>query len=233
MAAETAPMLGEEDVLSPAERRRRKVRDAIVDAAEAIFAEDGESGISMRRIAERIDYSPAALYKYFDSKEALFKEIREQFFERLLLRMRAVAERCKDGPLLSPACLRAYVETGLEQPSHYRLTFAGGFTEETREEGTFAYAAAEHLEAMIESSMADGWFRRAPTSLAAASVWASAHGLAMLAVTVPKFPELDEFSASTALDDVIEFHAELMLRGFATDKLTAWLDKRETAQLGG
>ncbi|MEO1039229.1 MAG: TetR/AcrR family transcriptional regulator [Pseudomonadota bacterium] len=233
MPADTAHTLAALDEMTPAERRRRKVRDAIVDAAEAIFAEDGESGISMRRIAERIDYSPAALYKYFDSKEALFAEIREQFFERLLLRMKAVVEAGEDGPLLSPACLRAYVETGLEQPCHYRLTFAGGFTEETKEEGTFAYAAAEHLEAMIEGSIAEGWFKPAPTELAAASVWSSAHGLTMLAVTVPQFPDLDHFSGPTALDDVIEFHAELMLRGFASDRLHAWLDRREGAKLSG
>ena len=55
--------IADNDDLSPAERRRRKVRDAIVSAAEEIFAEEGEAGLSMRRIAERIDYSPAALYK--------------------------------------------------------------------------------------------------------------------------------------------------------------------------
>jgi AcrR family transcriptional regulator len=76
MAAEIAI----QDDLTPAERRRLKVRDAIIGAAEEIFAEEGEAGLSMRRIAERIDYSPAALYKYFDSKEALFQEIREGFF---------------------------------------------------------------------------------------------------------------------------------------------------------
>ncbi len=64
------------DDLTPAERRRLKVRDAIIEAAEDLFTKEGEQGISMRRLAEAIDYSPAAIYKYFDSKGAFFRDAR-------------------------------------------------------------------------------------------------------------------------------------------------------------
>lgn len=215
MTADIAPDEG----LSPAERRRRKVRDAIVEAAEEIFAEEGEAGLSMRRIAERIDYSPAALYKYFDSKEALFDEIREQFFERLLMRMRAVSEAVEEGPRLTGDCLRAYVETGLEQPSHYRLAFTNYFHKDRLDEDSFAFAAATHLEDMIAQSMAEGWFDKVDPGLAAAGVWASAHGLTMLAVTVPGFPDGKPGCEGTTLDEVIDFQARLVMRGMASDRL--------------
>ncbi len=222
MAAETSL----DEALSPAERRRRKVRDAIVGAAEAIFAEEGEAGISMRRIAERIDYSPAALYKYFDSKEALFREIREGFFERLLTRMRAVCEDIEAGPMLCTACLRAYVHTGLEEPSHYQLAFSGGFTDFDPDEGGYAFAAAEHLREMIAQSMEEGWFRPAPLDLAASSVWAGSHGLTMLAVSVPAFPMNHTDCEQRSLEEVIDFHGEHVMRGFATPKLLSWLEAR-------
>lgn len=221
MAAETQT----DAELSPAERRRRKVRDSIIDAAEAIFAEEGEAGLSMRRIAERIDYSPAALYKYFDSKEALFREIREQFFERLLMRMQQVCVNLEDGPLLCTKCMRAYVETGLEQPSHYKLAFGGSWEEDTPEEGSFGYAAAEHLHDMIAQSVEAGWFRSTPLGLAANSVWAASHGLTMLAVTIPHFPKEnfpgceDEAGDSVDLDALIRFHAEMVMRGLGSDRL--------------
>lgn len=205
--------------LSPAERRRRKVRDAIVGAAEEIFATEGEGGLSMRRIAERIDYSPAALYKYFDSKEALFREIREQFFERLLKRMQIACATVDQGPKLCTRCMRAYVETGLEQPSHYKLAFTGICPEEEVEEGTYAFAAAEHLHAMITESMAAGWFRAVDLAKAANSVWAASHGLTMLAVTLPEFPREMPGRGDISLDEMIDFHAELVMRGLASDKL--------------
>lgn len=226
MAAETAL----DDELSPAERRRRKVRDAIVEAAEAIFAEEGEAGISMRRIAERIDYSPAALYKYFNSKEALFDEIREQFFERLYRRMVEVAETVTEGPILCEQCLRAYVETGLEQPAHYRLAFSGWFESSFDERpDSFGYAASERLDWIIEHGVQEGWFRPCDTYLAAMSVWAGAHGLTMLAVTIPDFPRGGKAKCGhLTLDDVIAFHAEATARGFATPKLHAFLDAKKS-----
>ncbi len=236
MAAETAT----EDDLSPAERRRLKVRDAIVEAAEDIFASEGEQGLSMRRIAERIDYSPAALYKYFDSKEALFQEIREGFFERLLKRMQAVACDAKSGPMLCTSCMRAYVETGLEQPAHYKLAFTG-ISDDEEEKGTFGFAAAEHLREMIVQSVQEGWFRPVDIQMAATSVWAASHGLTLLAITMPDFP--DEKVGMYApgenppadmksvvkhkLNDLIDFHAAMVMRGLGSSRLIEKLDAGE------
>jgi AcrR family transcriptional regulator len=234
MAAETAV----QDDLTPAERRRLKVRDAIIGAAEEIFAEEGEAGLSMRRIAERIDYSPAALYKYFDSKEALFQEIREGFFERLYRRMQSVSREVETGPLLCTQCMRAYVETGLEQPAHYKLAFSGIADDEEHDKGTYAFAAAGHLKAMIEQSIAEGWFRPVDVQIAATSVWAASHGLTLLAITVPDFPTdipgLSEPGENPpadmksvvrhALDDLIDFHAAMVMRGLGTTRLIERLD---------
>ncbi|MAP48246.1 MAG: TetR family transcriptional regulator [Oceanicaulis sp.] len=230
-----------EDALSPAERRRREVRDAIIHAAETIFTEEGEAGLSMRRIAERIDYSPAALYKYFDSKEALFREIRESFFERLHDRMKAVSEAVDDGPMLGTACIRAYVETGLEQPGHYKLAFSSFPDIDDNPEETYAYAAAEFLDQMIKQGMEQGWFRSVDLKLAAKSVWASAHGLTQLAVAIPQFPcslpvfsdeerapdELTDEYVRAELDRLIRFHGEVILRGLGTTRLVDRLDAGE------
>ena len=213
--------------LSPAERRRLKVRDSIIAAAEEIFAEEGEAGLSMRRIAERIDYSPAALYKYFDSKEALCDEIREQFFERLLGRLRAVTEKISEGPRLSEDCLRAYVQTGLEQPSHYRLAFSGIIRHEELRSDSFAFAAATHLEDRIRESMDAGWFEAGDSALAASSVCALSHGITMLAVTIPEYPQSKPGSGHLTLDDVIAFEAKILLKGLGTDKLRQRLAEKQ------
>ena len=237
MAAETAT----EDDLSPAERRRLKVRDAIVEAAEDIFASEGEQGLSMRRLAERIDYSPAALYKYFDSKEALFQEIREGFFERLLKRMQAVACDAKSGPMLCTSCMRAYVETGLEQPGHYKLAFTG-IADDEEEKDSFGFAAAGHLREMIVQSVNEGWFRKVDIQLAATSVWAASHGLTLLAITMPDFPDekmglyqpgenppADMKSViKHKLDALIDFHAAMVMRGLGSKRLIEKLDAGET-----
>ena len=49
------------------ERERQAVRAAILSAARDLFLSEGYRNVSMRKIAERIEYSPAAIYSYFDS----------------------------------------------------------------------------------------------------------------------------------------------------------------------
>jgi AcrR family transcriptional regulator len=56
-------------LLSPRERRSLRTRTAILDAALTIINSEGLGALSVRRIAREIDYSPAALYEYFKSKE--------------------------------------------------------------------------------------------------------------------------------------------------------------------
>lgn len=50
-------------------------RELILDAAKQIFAEEGLEGASLRAIAVRAGYTPAALYFHFESKEAIYAEV--------------------------------------------------------------------------------------------------------------------------------------------------------------
>jgi AcrR family transcriptional regulator len=50
-------------------------RDLILKAAREVFETEGLEGASLRAIAARAGYTPAALYFHFDSKEALYAEL--------------------------------------------------------------------------------------------------------------------------------------------------------------
>src|SRR6187431_2841042 len=65
------------------ERDREAVRRSILDAARDLFVEDGFQHVSIRRIAERIEYSPAAIYGYFPSKDDIFFALAEEGFRLL------------------------------------------------------------------------------------------------------------------------------------------------------
>jgi AcrR family transcriptional regulator len=65
------------------EREREIVRRAIVDAARELFVAEGYGKVSMRKIAERIEYSPAAIYSYFPSKDDIFYALAEEGFRLL------------------------------------------------------------------------------------------------------------------------------------------------------
>src|SRR6476620_365474 len=60
------------------ERDREAVRRGILDAARELFVTEGYENVSMRKIAERIEYSPAAIYGYFPSKDEIFIALAEE-----------------------------------------------------------------------------------------------------------------------------------------------------------
>lgn len=64
-------------------RDREAVRRAILDAARDLFVSEGFANVSIRKIAERIEYSPAALYSYFTSKDDIFFSLAEEGFRLL------------------------------------------------------------------------------------------------------------------------------------------------------
>ena len=110
---------------TPASRRREKVRQTILEAAERVFAEEGYEGLSIRRLAEEIDYSPSAIYKYFASKTELVGCLKEAFFIRLVRNIENAIEGQGPGNWESVRdCTRAYVTTALEKPHHYLAGFA-------------------------------------------------------------------------------------------------------------
>ncbi len=69
------------------EREREAVARGILDAATDLFVAEGYHNVSIRKIAERIEYSPAAIYSYFPSKDDIFFALAEEGF-RILLHVR-------------------------------------------------------------------------------------------------------------------------------------------------
>src|SRR2546428_1791099 len=65
------------------DRDRETVRRASLDAARELFVSEGYNNVSIRKIAERIEYSPAAIYSYFPSKDDIFFELAEEGFRLL------------------------------------------------------------------------------------------------------------------------------------------------------
>ncbi len=66
--------------LPPRERRRHHRREAILDVAMELFSKNGYANTSMVAIADAVDLTSAALYRYFPSKRAIMEQI---FAERL------------------------------------------------------------------------------------------------------------------------------------------------------
>jgi len=65
------------------ERDREAIRRGILDVARDLFVKEGYQNVSIRKIAEGIEYSPAAIYGYFPSKDDIFFALAEEGFRLL------------------------------------------------------------------------------------------------------------------------------------------------------
>jgi AcrR family transcriptional regulator len=104
------------------ERERQDTRERILDAAREMFATRGVEATTMRAIAQRIEYTPTAIYHHFRDKDELILELCHRDFLMLAQHFARVGRI--DDPIerLRMTGL-AYLEFGLQFPHHYRVMF--------------------------------------------------------------------------------------------------------------
>jgi AcrR family transcriptional regulator len=109
--------------LKPRARRHAQTQEAILDAARHLIRERGVDGLSMRAIADRIDYSAAGLYEYFESKEAIIGAVCAQGHQRLTAAMSRVDPALPAEEYLVGIGL-AYIGFALRDPDYFNLMFS-------------------------------------------------------------------------------------------------------------
>src|ERR1700752_160136 len=100
--------------------RKPLLRQDILDAARDILVREGHQALSMRKVAERIDYSPTAIYLHFKNRDDLVFSVCEQLMAGLVRELQQVPDRHSDPLVALRKCLRSYVEFGLEHPQQYQ-----------------------------------------------------------------------------------------------------------------
>ena len=103
-------------------RQKQALRERILDAARRIVVREGFAALSMRKIADAIEYSPAALYLHFASRDEIARALCAQGYAQLLKTFEPLAQVAQPAERLK-ALGRAYVAFGVAHPQTYRLIF--------------------------------------------------------------------------------------------------------------
>jgi AcrR family transcriptional regulator len=106
-------------------RERETVRGAILTAARDLFLAEGYANVSMRKIAEQIEYSPGAIYSYFPSKEDIFFALAEEGLMFLKTHCASDANACESSAPLDQvrAAIWRFYTFSKEQPEYFSLIF--------------------------------------------------------------------------------------------------------------
>lgn len=178
------------------ERQRQELREQILTAARHIVADEGVEGLTMRKIADAVEYSPATLYLYFENREAIARQLCVEAFEHLLVAM-APAAAVADPLERLTAIGDAYVRWGVANAQHYRLVF---MTDAKLMSAIFPEHAAKTdddpgkraFDVLIEAVDACrdcGAIAQADPLAVAEMLWTSLHGIVSLYLTCPAMLE--------------------------------------------
>lgn len=167
------------------ERQKEELKSKILQAARELFMQKGFGEVSIRNIAEKIEYSPTTIYLHFKDKDEIFLELHREGFALLnqyfrpLLHVADPYERLK-------AMNRVYIEFALENGEFYDLMFIINAPMESIkkkdsdwEEGDRAF---DFLSNTVQECIDKGYFPGMEAKIVAFTVWSMVHGIASLEI---------------------------------------------------
>jgi AcrR family transcriptional regulator len=159
------------------------LRQALIDGAKALIADQGPDGFTLRELARRVGVSHNASYRHFADKEALLAAVAEQGFISLGASFAAQMQPGTSSVDTFAAAGQAYVLWALENPSSFRVMFrmtdAGERYPSLRVAGM---AAFQVLLDLVTAAQAEGAVGPGDPKLLALTAWSTVHGLARLMV---------------------------------------------------
>lgn len=174
------------------EREKAAFRELVLKAARKIVLSEGFEALTMRKIAEAIEYAPGTIYLYFENRDAIAAELTQRGFEELL-RAFAPAASIADPAERLIRTGELYVKFGLEHPETYRLIFMERYTNTVfsgQQDNGAGNQALQFLIDTFEQLRTQGRLATDATPAQLADTfWCTVHGIISLKLTCEEYPE--------------------------------------------
>jgi AcrR family transcriptional regulator len=168
------------------DREKAEMRKIILNAAMELFVQEGYNGISIRRIAQKIEYSPGSLYTYFKDKDSIFYALHVEGFD-MLYQKQLSTQSINDPRERLLAQGKAYIEFALENQEYYDIMFIMRESIELicREEDrdwTHGQRSYDLLKRNVAECQAAGMFKGQEKESVAFLLWSVVHGIASIII---------------------------------------------------
>lgn len=111
----------------PRTARGERTRQKLIDAAEALFGSVGYHGTAITDITRRARVAQGTFYLYFESKEAVFRELVSDLSHRLRMNIARRVQGLDDRLVVEEVGLRAFLAFAAEHRNLYRIVFESQF----------------------------------------------------------------------------------------------------------
>jgi AcrR family transcriptional regulator len=107
-------------------RQKEEVRSSILKAAWQLVLEEGWQSLSIRKIAEAIEYSVPVIYDHFANKEAILLELTKQGFQLLNAQLVKAKKRSTNPEKQIEAMAYSYWEFAFDHKAYYQVMYGLG-----------------------------------------------------------------------------------------------------------
>jgi AcrR family transcriptional regulator len=107
-------------------RQKEEIKANILSTAWQIVKEDGWEAISIRKIADAIEYSVPVIYDHFENKDAILWEFAKDGFQRLAKKIQQAKDTSNDPAEQLKAIADAYWSFAFKNREYYQLMFGLG-----------------------------------------------------------------------------------------------------------
>jgi len=151
-----------------------ETREALIEAAARLLAEEGPTALSTRRLATEVGTSTMAVYTHFGGMDELHRAVREEGFARLMSHLRSVP--ATGDPVADLTALGwAYSFNALANPHLYRAIFLDAPIDDA--ETLIGRSTFERLIATVARCIEAGRFQPADPESLAVQLWTAGHGM--------------------------------------------------------
>jgi AcrR family transcriptional regulator len=110
------------DIMTIEKRRKREIeemKELILSAASDIIALEGFDKLSIRKIAKKIEYSPAILYHYFSDKEEILNNIMQRGYKKIVSAVSSVKIESDSPEERLTEMTKNYIKAALDMPDEF------------------------------------------------------------------------------------------------------------------
>ncbi|MCE1165415.1 MAG: TetR/AcrR family transcriptional regulator [Bacteroidetes bacterium] len=169
------------------ERKEREKQDMIkliLDEAMKLFIEEGYENVTMRKIADRIEYSATTIYLYFKDKSEIFYSLLKIAFDKFYESQLSV-QNIPDPKERLMAHGLVYIKFAMNNPNYYELMFIldDPVTKmNCPEDWQTSTRTYDLLKKNIQECMDAGCIEKADIEVVAFGLWSLVHGIATLMI---------------------------------------------------
>ena len=190
-------------------REKEQLRRRILSAARELFVTEGYESVSMRKIADMIEYSPTTIYLYYEDKADLLDSVCKETLLNLLNALDLLRKDKSDPVETLRKSGKAYVEFGLKYPQDYKLTFVvrPQFQKGLGlQEGSVGEKVFNYLRTIVSECIRQKKFRQVDVETTGQVLWSAVHGVTLLLIDFPDFPWTEK-------DKLIDMVIHTMIEG--------------------